>query len=83
MSFWYINELFVCNSVNNFPYLGCTEGDVRLLEGTTNLEGRVSVCKNNVWGTVCDHGWHSTDATVVCRQLGLSVAGIFIMLRLQ
>ena len=73
----------MCNSVNNFPYLGCTEGDVRLLEGTTNLEGRVSVCKNNVWGTVCDHGWHSTDATVVCRQLGLSVAGIFIMLRLQ
>ena len=39
-------------SVNNFPYLGCTEGDVRLLEGTTHLEGRVSVCKNNVWGTV-------------------------------
>ena len=38
----------MCNSVNNFPYLGCTEGDVRLLEGTTNLEGRVSVCKNNV-----------------------------------
>ena len=56
-------------------YLGCTEGDIRLLGGTTLLEGRVSLCKNNVWGTVCDSGWQSIDATVVCRQLGFSVAG--------
>ena len=66
-------------SIINFLYLGCTEGDVRLLEGSTLLEGRVSLCKNNEWGTVCDNGWDETDATVVCRQLGLSVAGIFII----
>ena len=54
---------------------GCTEGDVRLLEGSTNREGRVEICKNNVWGTVCDNGWGVTDARVVCRQLDLSVAG--------
>ena len=51
------------------------EGDVRLLEGSSSLEGRVEVCKNGAWGTVCDDGWGKTDATVVCRQLGLSVAG--------
>ena len=56
-------------------YIGCTEGDVRLVEGTTRLEGRVEICKNNVWGTVCDDGWGQSDARVVCRQLGLSVAG--------
>ena len=67
-------------SVNNLPYIGCTEGDVRLLEGTTHLEGRVSVCKNNIWGTVCDNGWSTNDATVVCRQLGLSVAGILTVM---
>ena len=69
---------FLC-SVINFPYLGCTEGDIRLLEGSTLLEGRVSICKNHVWGTVCDSSWDATDATVVCRQLGLSVAGVFFM----
>ena len=56
--------------------LGCLEGEVRLVEGTTRLEGRVELCRNNAWGTVCHTSWDKPDARVVCRQLGLSVAGI-------
>lgn len=58
---------------------GCLEGDVRLLEGSTPLEGRVEICKNNVWGTVCHREWTFTDAKVVCRQLGYSVAGKMVI----
>lgn len=56
--------------------IGCHDGDIRLVEGSTTLEGRVEICINDVWGTVCDDGWGSEEARVVCRQLGLSSAGI-------
>ena len=61
----------------NILLVPCSTGDIRLVGGGVPNEGRVEICMNNVWGTVCDDGWGSTDATVVCQQLGYSTTGKF------
>ena len=45
---------------------------MRLEGGQSSNEGRVEVCRLEQWQTVCNIGWDSTDASVVCRQLGFS-----------
>ena len=57
--------------------LGCTTGVVRLVGSIYTNEGRVEICINNAWGTVCDDGFDSSDARVVCRQLGYSQGNIY------
>ena len=55
--------------------IGCTEGEVRLVDGRNEEEGRVEICLSNEWGTVCNQMWDNTDASVVCRQLELRSIG--------
>ena len=47
----------------------CTLGDVRLVNGSSQLEGRVEVCFGNLWGTICHNSWDNRDAGVICKQL--------------
>ena len=48
----------------------CGNGAIRLANGLTEYEGRVEICYNNHWGGVCGNSWDTTEANVVCRQLG-------------
>ena len=51
-------------------HANCSHGAVRLMGGSTPNQGRIELCFNNAWGTVCDNGFDMTDAKVVCQQLG-------------
>lgn len=60
-------------------FSNCSDGELRLAGSTVDYDGRVEVCINGAWGSVCYSGfsstyytryWDGSDARVVCRQLG-------------
>lgn len=53
----------------------CTDGTIRLRGSTYATYGRVELCMNSIWGTVCNTFWDDKDASVVCKQLGFAPHG--------
>lgn len=78
-------ELFVVSAATIylrtfFSYLtDCSDGDVLLMNGSTpavdQTEGRVEICYDDQYWTICDDYWGIEDAGVICRQLNFTGTG--------
>lgn len=56
----------------------CSEaGAVRLAGYGTNTSGRLEVCYDGYWGSVCDDNVTNAVADVVCQQLGSELPGTY------
>ena len=64
------------------PVGNCVTGDVRLQDGPNVREGRLEVCINNAWGTVCNVQFGVREAAVVCTQMNFSDEGMHCILLL-
>ena len=49
---------------------------MRLADGVLAQEGRVEVCVNGVWGSICGTGWNTIDGYVLCKEAGFDDAGL-------
>lgn len=63
-----------CEGADSDPDIGpagvrCTR-PIRIIGGSSEMEGHVEIFDNGVYGSICDEGWDMNDARVVCKQLG-------------
>ena len=58
-----------------FVVVKCKRGDIRLAGSSYSTIGRLEVCRNGTWGTVCSNSFDDKDASVVCKQLGYTPYG--------
>ena len=63
-------RMFLPITVAENASLNCTNGELRLVGGSSEHEGNVEVCFNGRWGNICHDRWGITDAQAVCRILG-------------
>ena len=48
----------------------CSDGQIKLIEGSLETTGRVEICFNKRWETVPDDCFTYNEATVACKSLG-------------
>lgn len=61
---------------NGYVRLVNDSADVVLIKDTLS-QGRVEVCINQRFQTVCEENWSNTDASILCSELGFSRNGTF------
>ena len=55
------------------------DGDICLVGGSYQWEGRVEIYFSGTWGTITDSNWTSDDAQVVCHKLGHFKPGVKVL----
>ena len=45
----------------------------RIVGEDFSVIGRVGVCQDGVYGSVCDINWNQEDADVICNSIGLGM----------
>ena len=59
--------------MNYYDTADCVDGEVRLMEGEFEWEGRLELCFSRRWGTVGSDGWTQLSNEIVCHDLGYTV----------
>ena len=62
----------------SLPAGSCIDGQTRLVDGPTFYEGRLEVCMDNQWLSVCDAGFSSATAYEVCNSRLLLFGGTYV-----
>lgn len=57
----------------------CLTGEVRLAGGSEE-EGRIEMCLDGHFSTICYNHWDGLDAVVTCTQLGLESYGMLLFI---
>ena len=61
-----------------YSHADCTRNQIRLVgaKDENKTEGRLELCDNELWGTVCSENVDRATGIVVCRELGYNTTGV-------
>ena len=70
-----VSYLFISVWHSSYVTAFCDNGTVRLAQGPKASVGRVEVCIEGTWRTICSEYMSNSDASVICKSLGYSPYG--------